>query len=84
MEIHRHMVGHEGRLRGDLAINASVSKEIAAAADKIKAGWLDGSYDVFSGPIADQSGAEKVAKGAKLDDGALSGMDWFVKGVEGA
>jgi basic membrane protein A and related proteins len=39
---------------------------------------------VFSGPIADQSGAEKVAKGAKLDDGALSGMDWFVKGVEGA
>ena len=64
--------------------NASVSKEIAAAADKIKAGWLDGSYDVFSGPIADQSGAEKVAKGARMDDGTLAGIDWFVKGVEGA
>jgi len=64
--------------------NASVSKEIAAAADKIQAGWKDGSYDVFTGPIADQSGAEKIAKGAKLDDGALAGMDWFVKGVEGA
>ena len=64
--------------------NASVSKEIAAAADKIKAGWLDGSYDVFSGPIMDQSGAEKVAKCARMDDGTLSGIDWFVKGVEGA
>lgn len=64
--------------------NASLPKEVAAAADKIQAGWKDGSYDVFTGPIADQSGAEKIAKGAKLDDGALSGMDWFVKGVEGA
>lgn len=64
--------------------NASLPKEVAAAADKIQAGWKDGSYDVFTGPIMDQSGAEKLAKGAKLDDGALATMDWFVKGVEGA
>ena len=31
----------------------------AAAADKIIAGWKDGSYDVFTGPIADQSGKEQ-------------------------
>jgi basic membrane protein A and related proteins len=64
--------------------NASVSAEIAAAADKVKAGWVDGSYDVFTGPLVDQSGAEKVAKGARMDDGALATIDWFVKGVEGA
>ena len=64
--------------------NKSVSKEVAAAADKIQAGWKDGSYNVFQGPIADQSGAEKVAKGAVMKDEQLATIDWFVKGVEGA
>ena len=64
--------------------NASLPKDVAAAADKIQAGWKDGSYDVFAGPIADQSGAEKVAKGAKMEDKDLAVIDWFVKGVEGA
>ena len=44
--------------------NKAMPANVRAAADKIIAGWKDGSYDVFTGPIADQSGAEKVAKGA--------------------
>ena len=64
--------------------NKSMPKEVAAAADKIQAGWKDGSYNVFTGPIADQSGAEKVAKGVVMKDDQLAGLDWFVKGVEGA
>ncbi len=64
--------------------NSAMPKEVQAAADKIKAGWKDGTYDVFSGPIVDQSGAEKLAKGGKLKDAELATIDWFVKGVEGA
>ena len=53
-----------------------------AAADKIIAGWKDGTYDVFTGPISDQSGAERVAKGERMKDDDLAVMDWYVKGVQ--
>ena len=29
-------------------------------------GYKDGSYDVFTGPIVDQSGKERVAKGERM------------------
>lgn len=64
--------------------NKAMPKDIAAAADKIQAGWKDGSYNVFTGPISDQTGAEKVAKGVVMKDEELAGLDWFVNGVEGA
>jgi basic membrane protein A and related proteins len=37
----------------------------------------------FAGPIYDQSGKLRVAKGKTLSDGEQLSMDWFVKGVEG-
>ena len=62
--------------------NASLPKEVAAAADKIIAGWKDGSYNVFTGPINGQDGKEKVAKGVKMADGDLATIDWYVNGVQ--
>ena len=62
--------------------NASLPKEVAAAADKIQAGWKDGSYNVFTGEIKDQSGAVKVAKGVKMEDKDLATIDWYVQGVQ--
>ena len=38
---------------------------------------------VFSGPIVDQTGAEKVPAGAVMTDEELLGFNWFVKGVVG-
>ncbi|TDR31383.1 BMP family ABC transporter substrate-binding protein [Hydromonas duriensis] len=38
---------------------------------------------VFVGPIKDQAGVEKVAKGVALSDAELSKLDWLVEGVEG-
>jgi simple sugar transport system substrate-binding protein len=55
---------------------------VKAAADKVMAGWKDGSYDVFTGPIYDQSGALKVAKGERMADKDLAVIDWYVKGVQ--
>lgn len=51
-------------------------------ADKQKA-IVDGTFDVFTGPIVDQAGAAKVADGKKLTLEEVLGMNWFVKGVEG-
>ena len=60
--------------------NPAVPANARAAADKIIAGWKDGSYDVFTGPISDQSGKERVAKGERMKDGDILVMDWYVQG----
>ena len=62
--------------------NPAMPADVKAAADKIIAGWKDGSYDVFTGPISDQSGKERVAKGDRMKDADILVMDWYVKGVQ--
>ncbi|MEP7241804.1 MAG: BMP family ABC transporter substrate-binding protein, partial [Devosia sp.] len=63
--------------------NANLPADVAADANKVISGWKDGSWDVFSGPIKDQSGNVKVADGSKLSYGDILGMNWLVEGVEG-
>jgi simple sugar transport system substrate-binding protein len=60
----------------------AMSDGAKAAADKIVAGWKDGSYDVFTGEIKDQSGAVKVPKGVRMEDKDIATMDWYVQGVQ--
>ncbi len=43
----------------------------------------DGTLLPFAGPVVDQAGKERVAKGASVDQKALDSMDYFVKGVNG-
>jgi basic membrane protein A and related proteins len=62
--------------------NKALPDNAKAAADKVIAGWKDGSYDVFTGPIADQDGKERVAKGQRMEDKDLAVIDWYVKGVQ--
>jgi hypothetical protein len=38
---------------------------------------------VFTGPIVDQSGTERVAAGATPSDADLWGMDYLIEGVIG-
>ena len=62
--------------------NKTLPADVAAAADKIIAGWKDGSYDVFTGEIKDQTGAVKVPKGEHMTDDKLATIDWYVQGVQ--
>ena len=62
--------------------NKALPDNVKAAADKIIAGWKDGAYDVFTGPIADQDGKERVTKGQRMEDKDLAVIDWYVKGVQ--
>ena len=60
--------------------NKALPDNVKAAGDKIISGWKDGSYDVFTGPIVDQDGKERVAKGQRMEDKDLAVIDWYVKG----
>jgi simple sugar transport system substrate-binding protein len=57
--------------------------DVAALATATVADIKSGKNKVFVGPIKDQAGVEKAAAGTAMDDGALSGMQWLVQGVEG-
>ena len=66
LEAGRHVVGYEGGRSWHAPYSKAVPENVRAAADKIIAGTKDGTYDVFTGPIADQSGKERVAKGERM------------------
>lgn len=65
----------------------SLSDQVPEAAKtklaQVKAGLADGSFSIWKGSIVDQSGKEVVKAGALADDGFLSGINFYVKGVEG-
>ena len=52
---------------------------VAAERKKI----VDGSWDVFYGPVKGQDGKIVVADGSKMSDGDMLGMNFFVEGVVG-
>ncbi len=60
-------------------VPADVVELIDSTAESI----VSGSWDVFTGPINDQDGNQRVAGGETMDDGSMLGMDWFVEGVVG-
>ncbi len=57
----------------------NVKDLVASEAKKIKSG----SWDVFWGPVKGQDGSVVVADGAKMADGDMLGMSYFVEGVVG-
>lgn len=60
-----------------------VDEATRAAIEAKKAEIVGGTFNIFSGPIMDQSGAEKVPSGTAVSFGDQMSMNWFVKGVEG-
>jgi basic membrane protein A and related proteins len=74
--------GMKEGLLGMAPYNKAVPDNVRAAADKIIADTKAGTYEVFTGPISDQTGKERVAKGQRMEDKDLLVMDWYVKGVQ--
>jgi basic membrane protein A and related proteins len=63
-----------------------VSADVATMAEGEIAKFSGGEQDIFSifsGPLKDQSGAERVATGTAMTGEEILGMDWFVEGVLG-
>ena len=61
----------------------AVPEDLKKKIDEIKAGMKDGSFEVFSGPIADNTGKERLAKDTKADQAWKDKVDFYVKGVDG-
>ncbi|MEK3882261.1 BMP family ABC transporter substrate-binding protein [Paenibacillus sp. PL2-23] len=60
-----------------------VPAEVIAAVEAKEAEIIAETFDVFTGPIYDQAGAEKVAAGASLSQEDILVMNYFVKGIKG-
>jgi len=66
-----------------VAISEQVPADVKELVAKTKAGIADGTFQIWKGPIADNTGKEVLAKDAVADDKLLGGLNFYVKGVEG-
>ncbi|MES2090153.1 MAG: BMP family ABC transporter substrate-binding protein [Pseudomonadota bacterium] len=67
-----------------VAISDKVPADLRAKVDAVKAGLKDGSFVIWKGPIVGQDGKDVLAKDAVADDKFLGGINFYVKGVDGA
>lgn len=63
---------------------AAISKEAQSAVAAKRQLLESGKWDVFTGPLQDQSGSVKVAAGKAMDDADLQRINWYVAGVDGS
>jgi basic membrane protein A len=61
----------------------SVPQEVRDEVDEKLAGFKDGSFKPFVGPIKDQSGKVRFEDGQEMTFEDFVTWDWFVQGVEG-
>lgn len=76
----------EGLQAGTVDIAPISDKAPAEAKEQVevvKQQILDGTFNVFQGPIKNQQGEIVVPEGSILSDEDQLGCDWFVEGVDG-
>ncbi len=66
-----------------VSIAADVPEDTKKRIDEIKTGLKAGTYAIWKGPLMGQDGKEVLAKDAVADDKFMSGVNFYVKGVEG-
>jgi len=66
-----------------VSIAEDVPAETKAKVDEIKAGLKAGTFSIWKGPLLDNSGKTILKDGEVADDKFLSGVHFYVKGVEG-
>ena len=66
-----------------VSIAEDVPAEIKTKVEEVKAGLKDGTFTIWKGPIVGQDGKPVVAADTVADDKFLSGVNFYVKGVEG-
>ncbi|MDR7307857.1 BMP family ABC transporter substrate-binding protein [Rhodoferax saidenbachensis] len=66
-----------------VSIAEDVPAETKAKVDEVKKGLADGTFAIWKGPLKDNAGKEVLKDGETADDKFLSGVNFYVKGVEG-
>ena len=62
-------------------ISAEVPADVKAEAQALADAIASGAYHPFTGPLNKQDGSIWLAAGEVADDGALSGLNFFVEGI---
>ncbi len=65
-------------------IAEGVPADVQAKVKEIKEAIKAGTFEVFTGPLVDNTGKERLAKDVKADDDFKGKIDFYVNGVEGA
>ncbi len=65
-------------------MNARVPADVQKMAAKAQADIASGKFHPFTGPLNKQDGKPFLKAGEKIADGALSGMNFYVQGIEGS
>lgn len=73
-----HQGGTDISLTSDPIISTADRAKIEAAHSEL----LAGQKVLYTGPLSDRDGKERIAAGEVMADGDLWKMDWFVKGVK--
>jgi basic membrane protein A len=60
-----------------------VPDDVKALVEAEQARILSGEFDVFIGPLKDNTGAERVPAGVTMTDEEKLSFDWLVEGVQG-
>jgi simple sugar transport system substrate-binding protein len=82
-QVERTVWGVKEGLNDLIKINDQVPAEAKAKVEEIKAGLKAGTFEVFTGPILDNTGKEVLAAGQVGDQAWRDKVNFFVKGVEG-
>ena len=64
-------------------IAGAQAQEVQDEVNAAKAQVISGELHPFTGPIADNTGEQRVAEGETMSDEALLSFDWLVEGVVG-
>lgn len=67
----------------DIVLTDNTPEDAKAKIDEYKAKIMDGSWDVFTGPIKDNKGNEIVKEGEKLTDEQMLSIMWLNENVVG-
>ena len=66
-----------------VSLAADVPEAAEAKLDEVRNGLKAGTYHIWKGPLFDNNGKEVLAADQVADDKFLSGVNFYVKGVEG-
>lgn len=65
-------------------LSDKVPEDVRALVEQEKQRIISGEFDVFVGPIKDNTGAERVAAGVTMTDEEKLAFNWLVEGVKGS
>ena len=75
-----------GGLKSDMLVISefqNMPSDVAKKAQQALDGLKSGKINIFAGPLTDNTGKQIIPAGKNLDDGALWGMNYYLKGVNG-